>query len=277
MAACAGELHKTQGKRTIGKVQPVSSLAYLVRMHLFDYVNLDPGLEIEEHEEAGRFIPLTQIRTSDDLHSAIVNLIPLLHAEPEVADPIKYVFSEMVRNVLEHAKSPVGAIVCAQYYRNKERLSIGIADAGRGILKSIRKSHAAADHADAIRLALTPGVTGATKRIGGNEFNAGAGLFFTKSIAALSRNFFAIYSGDCLYKLQRGSQVARPALHPNPLADNHSFTKGLPPWQGTIVGINVSVKPGQAFEDLLGTIRESYRIDVKKAKKQYYKQVRFTT
>lgn len=133
MAACAGELHKTQGKRTIGKVQPVSSLAYLVRMHLFDYVNLDPGLEIEEHEEAGRFIPLTQIRTSDDLHSAIVNLIPLLHAEPEVADPIKYVFSEMVRNVLEHAKSPVGAIVCAQYYRNKERLSIGIADAGRGI------------------------------------------------------------------------------------------------------------------------------------------------
>ena len=108
-------------------------------------------------------------------------MIPLLHAPEEVADPIQYVVSEMVRNVLEHADSPVGAFICAQYYRDLERLSIGIADAGVGIRNSMARSHKVTSSREAILLALQPGVTGVTARIGGNESNAGAGLFFTKS------------------------------------------------------------------------------------------------
>ena len=69
-------------------------------MKLFDYLGVSPPCAIEEHEESGRFVPLTQIRTSEDLRQTITNLIPLLHAAPSVADPIRYVVSELGRNVL---------------------------------------------------------------------------------------------------------------------------------------------------------------------------------
>jgi len=69
------------------------------------------------------------------------NLVPLLHAPPQVADQFKYVFSEMVRNVLEHSQSPVGAFVAAQYYAETKRIAIGIADAGIGIYEHLRQFH----------------------------------------------------------------------------------------------------------------------------------------
>ncbi len=275
MTACAGALATLRGQPARGRVPRISSVRYLLRMKLFDFVDLDSGIAITEHEEAGRFIPITQIRTGEELRDAITNLIPLLHAPANVADPIKYVFSEMVRNVLEHARSPVGAFVCAQYYSQEDRLSIGIADAGIGILRSIRQSHAARDDEEAIGLALRPGITGATRRIGGTETNAGAGLFFTKGIAALSRNFFAIYSGSALYKLLRARGNQAPTLHADPTADRHNFAVDLPHWQGTVVGINVSVGDGKVFADLLSDIRKAYRIDVKHQRKQYYKKIRF--
>ena len=275
MAGCAGEVMFRNGAKTRGRVKPVSSLPYLIRMNLFRYLRLDPQREIEPREEAGRFIPLTQIRTGAELRSAIVDMIPLLHAPPQVADPIKYVFSELVRNVLEHARSPVGAFVCAQYYRNLERLSVGVADAGVGIHASIQRHHRAPNAQDAIALALQPGISGATKRIGGNESNAGAGLFFTKGIAALSRNFFVIYSADTLFKLLRGREAEGPSIHPNPYDDNHRFTSGLPRWRGTVIGIDINVDATTEFADFMSTIFKAYRIDVKQKKKDFFKRIRF--
>ena len=60
-------------------------------------------------------------------------------------------------------------------------------------------------------MALTPGISGATPRIGGNETNAGAGLYFIKSIAQSSENFFVIYSGKSMFKLLK-SQGVEPLL-----------------------------------------------------------------
>lgn len=275
MAACIGELTHSLNITPRGKVHNVRSLPYLIRMNLFKYLRLDPRRQIEAHEESGRFIPLTQIRSNEELRRTIVSLIPLLHAPPEVADPIKYVMSEMVRNVLEHADSPVGAFVSAQYYRNKKRISIGIADAGIGIRQSITRSHCAPTARDAILLALQPGITGVTSKIGGNEFNAGAGLFFTKSIAGLSRNFFVIYSDDCLFKLLRGPERERPVLNADPSRDYHRITTGLPRWRGTVIGIDIAVEPGRDFSDFLSIIREAYSIDVKKRKRDFFKKIRF--
>lgn len=275
MAACLGEFAKHEKIPIKGEVANVRSLPYLIRMNLFDFIRLDPGKSIEEHEESGRFIPLTQIKNNDELRQVIVSIIPLLHAPPEVADPIKYVLSEMVRNVLEHANSPLGAFICAQYYRNQEKISIGIADAGVGIRQSITRSHRAQTAEDAIMLALQPGITGVTKKVGGNEFNAGAGLFFTKSIASLSRNYFIIYSDDCLFKLLKRPETERPILHANPNSDYHKITDGLPRWRGTIVGIDIAVEPGSEFSEFLSTIRKAYSIDVKKKKVEYFRKIRF--
>ena len=275
MTACLAALVKHRGGATQGQVNQIRALAYPIRMGLFRFLELDPGRTITAHEESGRFVPLTQIHTSAQLREAITNLVPLLHAPKEVADSIRYVFSEMVRNVIEHAASPVGAFVCAQYYKNTNRISIGIADAGVGILATISRSHAAHTSREAITLALQPGVTGATSRIGGNEFNAGAGLFFTKSIAALSKNLFVLYSGDAMFKLLRGSEKEPPSLHADPKLDNHRFVEGLPAWPGTVVGIDINIDQGGDFPQLLDSIRKAYSLDVKRRRKAYYKAIKF--
>ena len=81
-----------------------------------------------------------------------------------------------------------------------------------------------------------PGVTGTTRREGGTEQNAGAGLFFIKSIASINRNFFMIYSGDALYKLLMRKPVKHGiALHADPFEDRHSVKTALPYWRGTVV------------------------------------------
>lgn len=131
MVACASALVRSQDGVVEAEVPDIRSLPYLIRMKLFDHLGIDPGY-FQEHEAAGRFIPLTQIRTKEDLSRFIVDMIPLLHAKPAEVGPIKYVMSELIRNVLEHAASPVGALVCAQYFKDSDRLAVGVADAGAG-------------------------------------------------------------------------------------------------------------------------------------------------
>src|SRR3989338_6269385 len=155
---------------------------YLVRMGLFKILNLLSDINVVEHEAAGRFIPITQIRTSTELTKFISEMIPLLHLEPEQAKTIGYIVSELVRNVIEHAKTDKGAILCAQYYKKSNSIRIGIADTGVGIRATINQSYRAETDLEAIQLALRPGITGTTRREGCTAQNAGAGLFFIKSI-----------------------------------------------------------------------------------------------
>jgi anti-sigma regulatory factor (Ser/Thr protein kinase) len=274
MAACLASKVREEGGSVTGKATAVPTLAYLIRMGLFKYLNIDPGMEIKEHEESGRFIPLTQIRNTSELKQAIVNLVPLLHAPPAVADPIKYVFSEMVRNALEHSTSSVGAFVCAQYYSESKRIAIGIADAGIGVFNAMKRHHPVTTSESALRLALQPGITGTTSRIGGNEFNAGAGLFFTKSIATLSRNRFFLYSGNSMFRLMKTRMRYEPTLYADPKRDPHSFVS-TEDWSGTVVGIDLNIEQGIEFAELLNQIRKAYFIDVK-AKKDYSNKIRFS-
>jgi len=276
IAACAGATATFRGWKTTGSVPNVRSAPYLVRMKLFDYLSVRPPRKIEEHEESGRFVPITQIRTADDLRRTITNLIPLLHTNPSVADPIRYVVSELGRNVLEHANSRVGGFVCAQYFRDQRRIAIGMADAGIGIAAAIRQSHVAPTEPDALRLALTPGVTGVTPIIGGNETNAGAGLFFIRSIAKASGNFFVVYSGKTEYKLLR-SQARPEVLFANPMLEGHTLVESLPDWQGTAIGIDINVDETTQFTSLLDLIRRSYKIDVDRSTAaDYTKKIQFT-
>jgi anti-sigma regulatory factor (Ser/Thr protein kinase) len=271
-AALAADVRQRGGEVT-GEATNVPTLPYLMRMGLFRELGIDPVRKIVEHEESGRFIPLTQIRNTDDLKGAIANLVPLLHAAPEFADPIRYVFSEMVRNVLEHAASPIGAFICANYYKESGRIAIGIADRGRGILESMRRSHQVSTSAEAVMMALQPGMTGATSKIGGNEFNAGAGLFFVKSIAALGRNRFFLYSGDALFRLMMTPKKKEPKLFPDPRDDYHTLKKAQF-WQGTVIGIDLSIEGGVEFSSLLSEIRGAYFLDVKH-KKKFSNKIRF--
>lgn len=248
------------------------SAHYLERMGLFKFLGISSGMDIQEHESAGRFIPLTQIKDSDHLSRFITEMIPLLHLGPTQVDPIRYVVSELVRNVLEHSESKIGAIVSAQYHLKSNMIRIGIVDTGVGIKKTITQSHAASTHMEAIHLALTPGITGTTKKEGGTEFNAGAGLFFIKSIAKVNRDFFMIYSGNALYKLLKSNPGK---LHADPILDKHSGGEDYPSFYGTAVGVDISLNETKEFSSLLTLIRDIYAKTVRERKKARYKRPQF--
>ena len=251
-----------------------ASKHYLKRMGLFDFLGIDPGFSVLEHESAGRFIPLTQITNSEYLTQFITEMVPLLHLQPNQVEPIRYVISEITRNVFEHAKSQIGAILCAQYYKKSNTIRIGIVDRGVGIMSTIKTSHRVERDSDAIRLALTPGVTGTTNRLGGTAFNAGAGLFFTKSIAQVNKDFFFIYSGNAIYKLLRAN-TKTVRLHSDPFKDKHTTSDEFPYWQGTVVGIDINLNQREEFATLLEIIREIYLESVRQRKKELLKKPKF--
>lgn len=258
------------------KKMHAKSIHYLVRMGLFNILNIPSDISIVEHEPAGRFIPLTQIRTSTELTKFITEMVPLLHLGPDQAQTIGYVVSELARNVIEHANSEHGAFLCAQYYKKSNTIRVGIADSGVGIKKAISQSYPVKDDLEAIKLALWPGITGTTRREGGTEQNAGAGLFFIKSIAWVNRDFFIVYSGNTLYKLLRRSQRSRIRLNADPFKDRYSVDEQLPYWQGTIVGIDISLDQTEEFSGLLDAIRKVYIDAVRERRKERYRRPRFT-
>ena len=234
-------------------------------------------MAIESHEEAGRFIPVAQIRTAEEQTKFITDVIPLLHLKKQYqVDTIVYILGELIRNVLEHSNDPNGAIVCAQYYLKTNTIRIGIADAGKGIKASINASHTAKTDLEALRLALWPGITGTTARIGGTEQNAGAGLFFTKSIARANKDYFLMYSGDAMYKLIK-TQPKKLKLHADPFKDRHSKKSGLPFWRGTVVGIDITLDQTQEFTMLLDVLNHALNTAVAERKRAKYKKPRFVT
>ncbi len=255
-----------------------SSGAYLDRMGLFDFTNQQSPYSINKKEETGRFIPLTIIKTSTEQSRFITDMIPLLHLPAEKTDAIKYTIGELIRNVLEHSESKEGAIVAAQYYKKSNTIRIGICDNGIGIKKSFQKfwsSHARTD-LEAIKWALVPGISGTTSKEGGTEDNAGAGLFFIKSIAQVARNYFMIYSGSGVYKLLlHDKRIENPRLHPNPDDDRHSERDNAPYFQGTLVAIDLSLESKSEFTHLLALIREVYGRAIRERKNKKHKEPKF--
>ncbi|MDE1976954.1 MAG: hypothetical protein KGL04_04620 [Elusimicrobia bacterium] len=250
---------------------------YFIRMGLFKLLGIASDIVINEHEPAGRFIPLTQIRAGSELTSFISEMIPLLHLQPEQAKTLGYIVSELARNVLEHAEAKNGALLCAQYYPKSNVLRIGIADTGVGIRSTIARSHRAETDLAAIGLALTPGITGTTSREGGTEQNAGAGLFFIKSIASVNRDFFAVYSGQGLYKLLKKTAARKSIrLNADPFEDRHSGGFDLPRWPGTAVGIDITLDQTEEFSRLLDAIRATYSSAVKERRAARRKKPRFS-
>ncbi len=248
------------------------SSPYLIRMGLLKMLNIECETAIQERAPEGRFIPLKQVRTSDELAEFITEMIPLLHSDPEQSKTIGYIISELGRNVLEHSMAKNGAILCAQFYAKSNTIRLGITDTGIGIKKTINQSHEASTDLEAIRLALWPGITGTTNAPGGTAQNAGAGLFFIKSIATLNKDFFVIYSGNGFYKLlvKKGENIK---LNADPFDDRHSKSDELPYWQGTLVGVDITLDQTREYSELLDAIRETY-FALRKTKKPH-KRPRF--
>jgi anti-sigma regulatory factor (Ser/Thr protein kinase) len=253
----------------------ITSIPYLQRMGLFRGLGFSDLRQIKCHDETGRFIPLTRIKSNEDLDKFIKTIDPILHTTRENSRAIKHVFSELLRNVIEHAESKYGGFVCATYNKKRKKISIGISDSGIGLFNSLRVFHKVNSSLEAIRLALTPGISGKTARIGGTRENAGAGLFFTKCIAQSSKNYMLIYSGDAYYKLRTPKEQKKSIFNADPFLDIKTIKESLPRFNGTLVGIDITIDNNETFNGLIDSIGKAYQLSVKKSQHDYYKRIRF--
>lgn len=233
--------------------------AYAGRMKLFEHleIDFDPGLV--EHEATGRFMPLTQVRTSSDVRAVIGDISALLHLQddPETLSAVQYCISELLRNVLEHSDSRDGAFACAHRYTAKgpHRVTIAVADCGRGIGSHLGRAYpeAAQDDAVAIGLAMRPGITGARAGQYGAPENAGAGLYITRGIAKGSGGYFFLLSGSAGYRLRRArtdDEMTEIFLDPydEPRRDRYDFSS---PWIGTVVSVEIRTEKIGDYEGFL--------------------------
>lgn len=275
-AAIADIIKQNQYRRSAKINFGIRSIPYLQRMGLFRVLNYSNPIHTEEHEETGRFIPLTKVTSSAELDHFIKTIDPILHTTRENSRVIKHVFSEILRNVIEHSNSTFGGNVCATYNRKRKKISIGISDAGIGLRASLSRNHSIIDDRDALIKALTPGITGATSRIGGNSENAGAGLFFTKCIAQSTKNHFVLYSGSAYFKLKMTPKNKNICFNSDPTKDFCTIKGNLPYFGGTLIGIDINIEDNEAFNSLITDIGNAYTLSVKKDNKDYYKRIKFT-
>ena len=237
---------------------------YARRMGLFKLLNVPETAALEEHEEAGRFLPLAQVKTPFELAAVIADISALLHLdkEPDGLAAVQYCVSELLRNVLEHSGSPEGAYICAQRYTNKrpKRVSIAVADCGWGIAEHIGNSYPEArqNYSLALRLAMQPGITGAYKdAMYGATDNAGAGLFITRAIAKATGGYFVLLSGDTAFRLLRARRKDQPLVYHDAFSDpRHDLWVTDSFWQGTVAAVEIATEKIPDFQAFFQWIRK---------------------
>ena len=250
--------------------------SYLDRMGLYSFLNTPSPFGIKKKESAGRFIPLTIIKTQDEQSKFVTEMTPLLHLGKEQSTAFRYVIGELIRNVIEHSGSRNGAIVAAQFYARKNKISIGICDTGIGLKGSLDRLHHPQDDLAAIRLALRPGISGATLRTDGDEQNHGAGLFVVKSLARVTRDYFFIYSGDSSYKLTKHDiRTFSPRVNNDPFDDPHSVNDGLPNFDGTLIGLDITLDETAEFSALFENIKKAYSHAMRERRQKIYRRPDF--
>ena len=119
----------------------------------------------------------------------------------DLNDYLFYLFTEMMNNVVDHSKSPVGGFAMAQYYPQNRKIQFAIADRGIGFLKNVKlKLPNVNNEIEAIEKALEKGFTATTQTMYGQERNAGFGLYAMTQIIENVKGQFVIISNNGLYR-----------------------------------------------------------------------------
>lgn len=132
--------------------------------------------------------------------------------------------NELMTNGFDHAQSPVGCYVCAQWYPSAKTLRISFADGGIGIFKSLEDSGKfpqVKDDATAVRLAIKPGITTRKGPTGGFGFD------YMRKYVRRNGGTLSIVTGE-----------AKVNFYKNKIEDKDEPTA----FNGTVVDIKVSTK-----------------------------------
>lgn len=241
------------------------------RMGLGEYFGLSDSGRPYLSDPTGRYIPVHRITTTRQVGDLVTDFVPLLHAERTTASAVSYVLWELLRNVLEHSGSGEGAFVCADLSEDG-RVRLGVADAGIGVPRSIRRSHVARTDRDALELAFQPGVSGTTSRFGGNETNGGAGLFFLRSMCAVGGQPLVLASGGGVSRME--GRIDAPNDLSTALDTAISSWVDLPvPVSGTIVGVDLRLDDAGEYDQMFEEIRGIYRARLSGSQRRFRRAI----
>lgn len=153
---------------------------------------------------------IERIRNAEERAAASVHVLDVLGITHEAS---RYVLiqllDEILRNVEEHAWSPVNALLQAQFYPSRGITVFAVADTGVGIFENLQSRHAdVVDDETALRKALNPGVSGRNLRRDHID-NAGVGLTVTSRLVRKARGVFQIASGDTVLEVTANGETAR--------------------------------------------------------------------
>lgn len=181
-----------------------SACSYLSHVGFFRHAGWAAGKEPGEALGGPTYLPITVLKPAQfsgnpkdiELAKAVkqkcYSLAAVAFPGEEARDLVGYCFTEIVRNVFEHAEIS-RCTVMAQRYPNGT-VEIAVVDSGCGVRASLSKAYAGLTSESALERALEPGVSSA-RRFGpeGNDLNAGFGLYV---ISELGRQLghFSIWS-----------------------------------------------------------------------------------
>lgn len=89
-----------------------------------------------------RVFPITRITESKQIAPTVNSLVAMLTiGDPEVEDAVRYSLVELLRNVVQHARSRIGGFVSAVYFPKSELVDVVVADIGCGVRATLREAY----------------------------------------------------------------------------------------------------------------------------------------
>ena len=193
------------------------ALSYMAYMGFFDFLGVNHGNPTGMMGRDNRYIPITVIKVNDlqnraneemkaigkviEEEASKIAKVLSQNISGDLHDTLKYSFSELIRNVVEHSESPV-VVYCAQLWPSKHMVEVALLDVGIGIRRSLSQNPylRIGSDMDALKLALLPGVSG--KMFEGRKSdpydvweNSGFGLYLLHRLSIEGKGSFFIGSG----------------------------------------------------------------------------------
>lgn len=210
--------------------------------------------------EPDRTVKLTRVESREQIEPIADQMSRLLirdEAAHDIRLAVRYVLVELLRNVIQHSKDPLGAVTAAQRMdvdqkRTRNMIQLAVADAGIGIPRALRQSHPhLSDYRQALERALLPHISGTFEEgLSGSFENAGLGLYMISELARQTqgRLLIATWGAALVLEAREGSPGVPVFLNPRGM--------GFP---GTLVAFEIPTDAVQDYHALMQSILRKAR------------------
>lgn len=198
--------------------------SYLRHLGFFDFIHMGGGNHVGEAQGSMSYLPITKIERPQfdssiqhvrEWYESVIetvrrlaNILSGTTSRTEENSLYSYALREIIRNVFEHSEANE-CYICGQRWYDG-RVEVAVIDEGIGISNSLKRSHHITNDADALRMAIRPGVSSTSNIDPASNIydNSGFGLYVLTEIAK-SFGWFLLSSGDA--KIIGQSQTIIPS------------------------------------------------------------------